>query len=48
MTEQKYVVDVLLQYLAAMPGHPWKVIRLQKTQSPAELRGAIKQLNSWL
>lgn len=36
MTEQKYVVDALLQHLATMPDHPWQVIRLQKTQSPAE------------
>lgn len=36
MTEQKYVVDSLLTHLATMPDYPWKVIRLQKTQSPAE------------
>lgn len=36
MTEQKYVVDALLTHLAAMPDHRWEVIRLQKTQSPAE------------
>lgn len=36
MTEQKYVVDALLQHLSTMPDHRWEVIRLQKTQSPSE------------
>lgn len=36
MTEQKYVVDALLTHLSTMPDHRWEVIRLQKTQSPAE------------
>lgn len=36
MTEQKYVVDALLEHLATMPNFAWEVIRLQKTQSPAE------------
>lgn len=36
MTEQKYVVDALLEHLATMPDYHWDVIRLQRTQSPAE------------
>lgn len=36
MTEQKYVVDALLDHLRQMPDHPWHLIRLDKTQTPQQ------------
>lgn len=34
MNERQYVVDSLLDHLAAMPHHPWRVLRLDKTHGP--------------